>query len=127
MTEQTFEWTEKREAVAVALAAGYTQRQAATRAGVARATVQRWEKIPAFSDEVDRLAHMVGIAARAERLKEANRLYRVARKAIKNIDPARITIRDILDILKYAQSETDGAKLNLVDLLADFRKKTRPE
>lgn len=33
-----FEWTPKREKAAIALAAGYTQREAAEQAGVARAT-----------------------------------------------------------------------------------------
>lgn len=61
---------------------------------------------------------MVGIAARANRLKEAQRLYRMARGALKL--PERVTIRDLLDILKYVQSETDGAKLDLTALLDAF-------
>lgn len=110
-----FEWTPKREKAAVALAAGYTQREAAEQAGVARATVQRWLLEMEFSAEVDRLSIMTDIAARAERL-------RIAKRMIRQLQERPIpTEKDLLDWLKYVQSETDGVTLGLTDLLVEFQ------
>ena len=62
-----------------------------------------------FSAEVDRLSLMVDIAGRAERLRIAMRLVRAK---------GYQSDRDLLDWLKYAQSETDGVKLDLTKLAA---------
>lgn len=113
-----FNWTDKREKAALALARGHTKTAICSKLGIGRTTLHTWLQNEEFSAEVDRLAHMVGIAARANRLKEAQRLYRMARKAMQL--PARVTMRDLLDILKYVQSETDGAKLDLTALLDAF-------
>ena len=51
---------------------------------------------------------MIGIANRAERLRIANR---VIREKIRG--ELVETDKDILDWIKFAQSETDGIKLNL--------------
>ncbi len=123
---EPFTWNERREKAAIALARGATQIKASSVAGVSRTTIQTWLTNEEFTAEVDRLAHMVGIAARAERLKEANRLYRMAYKAAMPLQPGKVTLRDLLDLLKYAQSETDGAKLDLANLLDAFNE-TDPE
>ncbi len=114
-----FVWNPKREKAAIALANGYSQQKAAVAAGVVRSTIQLWIANEEFAAEVDRLAHMVGIAARAERLKQAKRLYRLALRNV-NAATARATLGDLLSILKYVQSETDGAKLDLTALLDAF-------
>lgn len=62
-----------------------------------------------FREEVDRLSVMMGIASRAERLRIAKR---VVRQRVKD-DGLITSDKDLLDWLKFAQSETDGAKLDL--------------
>jgi len=104
-----FRWTPKKEKAAIALAAGETQRKTADIVGVAQRTVERWVAIPEFSEEVDRLTFLTGIANKAERV-------RMAKRMIAKLGPN--TKEDLLAWLKYAQSETDGIKLDLADLLA---------
>ena len=113
-----FRWTEKATTVAIALAQGYTQIDAAAQAEVSDRTIRSWLTHPEFSAEVDRLSLMVGIASRAERL-------RIAQRAIRQRTPGDVAISkaDLLDWLKYAQSETDGIKL---DLAAAFAALTAP-
>ena len=67
-----------------------------------------------FSAEVDRLSLMIGIASRAERLRIANR---VIREKIRGETVETDT--DILDWIKFAQSETDGIKLNIDSAFAE--------
>lgn len=67
--------------------------------------------VPDFAAEVDRLSLMVGVANRAARLRLA---MRVVRDKTKSEAPA--TDKDLLDWLKFAQSETDGIKLDLTKL-----------
>lgn len=57
---------------------------------------------------------MIGIASRAERLRIAQR---VARQKV-NDEGLVSTEKDLLDWLKFAQSETDGIKLDLAKLAA---------
>lgn len=104
-----FRWTEKAENVAIALANGDTQKDAAEKNGVTDRTVRRWLEEPEFSEEVDRLTFLTGIANKAERL-------RLAKRVINQIGAH--TEKDLLDWLKYAQGETDGIQLDLTGLLA---------
>lgn len=105
----SFNWSEKATAAAIALAQGYTQQEVADQAEVNKRTIQRWLDDIEFSAEVDRLSLMVGIASRAERLRLAMRVIR--QKTGKDGDLE--TDKDTLDWLKFAQSETDGIKLDL--------------
>ena len=58
---------------------------------------------------------MVGIAGRAERLRIANRIVRQrVRDEIVESD------KDLLDWLKFAQSETDGLNLGLATSLTEL-------
>jgi transposase-like protein len=107
-----FTWNDKSTIVALALANGKTQKQAAEEADISDRTVRRWLLDPDFSAEVDRLSLMTDIAGRAERLRLAKR---AVRQAID--DDGKLTTKaDVLDWLKYAQSETDGIKLDLTKL-----------
>ena len=110
-----FKWTRKRTLVALALAQGYTIREAAEQAKVGERTVYRWKKNLDFELEVDRLTLLTNIASRAERL-------RIAMRAVRQLvnDVGVKTGRDVLDWLKYAQSETDGAKFDLVALFENL-------
>jgi len=103
-----FKWTRRRETAALALAEGCTEKEAAERSGAGYRTVQRWHANPEFSAEVDRLSLMVGVASRAARL-------RIVQKVVhQKVREERVaTEKDVLDWLKFAQSETDGAKLDL--------------
>jgi transcription initiation factor TFIIIB Brf1 subunit/transcription initiation factor TFIIB len=103
-----FQWTQKATNAALALADGRTQLEAADIAGVNERTIRRWLALPEFSEEVDRLVFLTGIARKSERLKIAKRIAR-------NLDDT--TAKDLLDWLKFAQSETDGVKLDLAHLL----------
>jgi len=110
-----YEWTPKKSAVAISLAQGYSQQAVADEHSIAKRTVQRWVSDTEFAEEVDRLSLMVDIASRAARLRI---VMRVARQ---KIDETGIeTEKDLLDWLKFAQSETDGVKLDIAKLLAAF-------
>ena len=116
-----FQWLPKREKAALALAEGQTQEAVAAATGVCRKTICNWLCVPEFAAEVDRLSSMVSIASRAERLRIAMRAVRQRVREDGTID----TDRDVLDWLKYAQSETTGIKLGyskgeLADLDAQF-------
>lgn len=105
----TFQWNEKSEKAAISLANGDTQQQAADIAGVSDRTIRRWLEDAEFSEEVDRLTFLTGVAHKAERL-------RLAKRAINQLGIR--TEKDLLDWLKYMQSETDGIKLDFTELLA---------
>jgi hypothetical protein len=109
-----FQWTPKRETAAVKFAEGCNAREVAQLVAVTDRTLRRWVADEEFSTEVDRLSLMIGIASRAERLRIANR---VIREKIRGelID----TQKDILEWIKFAQSETDGINLNLAQALAE--------
>ena len=104
-----FNWSTRRVKAALALAEGHTQQTVAETTGVCRKTICNWLCVPEFSAEVDRLSLMVGLASRSERLRIAARAVRQRVRADGTID----TDRDILDWLKFAQSETDGIKFEL--------------
>ena len=82
--------------------------------GAALKTIYRWMQVPEFAAEVDRLTLMVGVASRAERLRLA---MRVVRQRVQVETGRVLSDRDLLDWLKYAQSETDGVKLDMSKLL----------
>ena len=104
-----FQWTAKSTNAALALADGRTQQEAADIAGVNERTVRRWLHLPEFSTEVDRLTLITGIARKAERLKIAKRMARQLND---------VTEKDLLDWLKYAQSETEGIRIGFANKLA---------
>jgi predicted transcriptional regulator len=104
-----FEWTPKRTAAALALAHGRTREQTASEVGATRKTIYNWLQEPEFAAEVDRLSSMVGIAAKAERLRFAQR---VVRQKVKG--EIVETNRDLLDWLRFVQSETRDVKLDLI-------------
>jgi hypothetical protein len=107
-----FSWTPARERAAIALAEGRTQKDAAAEAEVTDRTIRDWLRHPEFGAEVDRLSLMVGISGRAERLRIAQRVVRQ-----KTTDTGFLeTKADLLDWIKFAQSETDGIKLDLAKL-----------
>ena len=110
-----FSWTPQRNAAAAALAGGATQARAAQEAGVTDRTLRRWLADSDFVEEVDRLTLMTGIATRADRLRLAKRVL----AQLEDPETGQVrTARDLLDWLKFAQSETDGVKLDLAALLA---------
>jgi transposase-like protein len=110
-----FAWTPRKEAAALSLAQGHTINEAAQAANVSEKSIDRWKKDIEFTQEVDRLSLMVGIASRAERLRIIQRVVRQAVRAERVV-----TEKDLLDWLKYAQSETDGAKLDLTNLFTSL-------
>lgn len=92
------------------LAEGGTREDVAKTAGVPERTLYRWLKHEEFKTEVDRLTLLTGMSWRAERVRLAKRI--IAKKAEE-------TGKDLLDWLKFVQSETDGAKLD-PDFLAQL-------
>jgi len=105
-------WTPQRSEAAAMLAAGATYGEVARQVNVTKKTVYNWMQDVEFAAEVDKLSLMVGIASRAQRLRYANRTIL---KQL-NEDGSLHTEKDVLDWIKYAQSETDGAKLDLSKL-----------
>lgn len=102
-----FKWTESAEKAALALAEGETRHRAAVIAGVGERTLYRWLDIAEFTEEVDRLTFLTGVAQKAERL-------RLAKRIVKQLN---YTKKDLLEWLKYIQGETDGIKLDFAELL----------
>lgn len=94
------------------LATGATYGEVARQVNVTKKTVYNWMQDVEFAAEVDKLSIMVGIASRAQRLRYANKT--ILKKL--NEDGSLQTEKDVLDWIKYAQSETDGAKLDLSKL-----------
>lgn len=111
-----FKWTDKKEIAALSLARGDTQGEAAAKSGAGERTLRHWLAVPEFSQEVDRLSLMIEVASRAHRLRIANRVIRQMVREGEFI----LTEKDLLDWLKYAQTETDGVKLGLVGLLNEI-------
>jgi len=107
MKTAVFKWNERRSNAAIYLSMGYTGKETAKKAGVGERTIYEWKKHPEFSAEVDRLSLMTDVAGRAERLRIAKRMIRKMKNKSK---------KDLLEWLKYAQSETDGIKLDLAAL-----------
>jgi len=103
-----FVWTAKRQTAALKLAEGFKAPEVALTVGTSERTIWRWLADMEFNAEVDRLSLMIGIASRAERLRIASRVIRQ-----KVQDAAIDTQKDLLEWLKFAQSETDGVNLNL--------------
>ncbi len=104
-----FKWTPQRQRAALALADGATQEEAAREAEATDRTIRNWLADPAFAEEVDRLTLMTGLATRAARLRLAKR---VAEKLGDKTD------KDLIDWLKFLQSETTGAVNDFADRVA---------
>jgi len=102
-----FRWSSKRQKAAIALAEGQSQQAVADAIGVCRKTISNWLCVMEFTAEVDRLSCMIDVSSRAERLRIAMRAVRQKVRA----DGTPETDKDLLDWLKYAQSETTGIKL----------------
>ena len=102
-----FRWSSKRQKAALALAEGQSQQAVADAIGVCRKTICNWLCVTPFAAEVDRLSCIIDISSRAERLRIA---MRAVRQRVRD-DGTIETDRDVLDWLKYAQSETTGIKL----------------
>jgi transposase-like protein len=103
MKTSGFRWNNKTSEAATMLAQGYTVAEVAEKFGIAERTIYRWKNDVEFAAEVDRLSVMVDLAGRAERL-------RLAQRVIRRMEER--TSRDLLDWLRFVQSETDGAKLD---------------
>jgi ParB-like chromosome segregation protein Spo0J len=114
-------WDEQRSQAAVLLASGFTQQATADEVGVSKRTITNWLQHPDFAAEVDRLSLMVDVSSRAERLRIT---MRVVRQKVK--EDAIQTDKDVLDWLKFAQSETDGVKLDLSKLASAFAQDAPP-
>jgi hypothetical protein len=108
MKNAGFKWTKKRSEAAIMLSLGHTVEETAAKVKVAERTLYNWKGEDEFAEEVDRLSLMTDIAGRAERL-------RIAKRMIRNM--GYNSKKDLLEWLKYAQSETDGVKLELTALL----------
>jgi hypothetical protein len=109
-----FKWTPKTSKAAVLLANGYTQAEAGAEVGVTDRTIRTWLDHQEFAHEVDKLTLLVGFAQKVERLRLTNRMIRQLSQR------NRPTSRDLLDWMRFAQSETDGAKLDFAALADVF-------
>lgn len=106
-------WDKTRTKAAQLLAVGHNKQYVADEVGVSRATIYNWLDDPEFGAEVDRLSTMVDAASRAERLRDTMRVLR----SLRDENGVLRTDKDALDWLKYAQSETDGTKLDMSKLM----------
>ena len=102
-----FQWLPKRAKAALTLAEGQSQQAVADAIGVCRKTICNRLCVRQFAAEVDRLSLMINIASSSERLRIAMRAVRQRVRDDGTID----TDRDVLDWLKFAQTETTGIQL----------------
>jgi hypothetical protein len=102
-----FHGSPKRHKAGLALAEGQSQQAVAETTGVCRKTICNWLCVTEFAAEVDRLSCMIDVASRAERLRMAMRVVRQRVRADGHVE----SYKDLLDWLKYAQSETTGIKV----------------
>lgn len=117
-----FRWDKKKSDAAIALANGYTRREVCEEYAIPERTLYNWLSQSEFEAEVDRLSLMVGIAGRGARLRLAQRVMRQ-----RTADDGTLSTKaDLLDWLKFAQSETDGVKLDLTRLAAAFSEDATP-
>lgn len=110
-------WDKTRSEAAGLLALGYPKTHVADEVGVSRNTIYAWLDDPEFAGEVDRLSLMTGVANRSERIRMAMRVIR----SKTNDQGVPLSEKDVLEWLKFAQSETHGARLDfgkLAELLA---------
>lgn len=110
-------WDQTRTKAAGLLALGHPKTYVADEVGVHRNTIAAWCDDPEFAEEVDRLTMMIGVASRSERIRLAMRLVR----SRLNEEGVPQSEKDVLEWLKFAQSETHGARLDfgrLLELLA---------
>lgn len=105
-------WSEKVTNAAILFAEGYSLVETASKSGVSERSLTRLRALPEFMNEVVRLTYMVGVANRAHRLQLVNRVIRQKMQMDGTID----TDKDALEWMKFAQSETDGAKIDLTKL-----------
>lgn len=98
-----FNWTPRRRKAASLLSDGYTIKEVAQAVKVSTRSIDFWKHETEFASEVDRLTMETGIAQRSERIKIVKQLTRQ-----KLINGLVITDKDLLDWLKFAQSETTG-------------------
>jgi hypothetical protein len=110
--QQKIVWDKTRSRAASLLALGYNKQYVADDVGVCRATIYNWLDDPEFCLEVDRLSVMLDVSSRAERMRHVMRVIR----SLMDENGVLCTEKDPLDWLKYAQSETDGAKIDLSKL-----------
>lgn len=109
-----FRWSERAQNAAIALAEGKMRKTVCQEFNIPERTLYNWLRDPEFSAEVDRLSLMVGVASRAERLRIAKR---IVQQRIREQDGFVHSEKDLLEWLKFAQSETDGIKLDLATLI----------
>ena len=115
MNPSAFRWTKNREKAVITLAEGGTVADAAESAKVSERTIYNWLNNPEFAIERDRLTHMLGVSTRAERLRIA---MRVVKGRTENTHYP-ISKADLLDWMKFIQSETDGVKLDMAAVFAN--------
>lgn len=110
-------WNHGADQIALLLAEGYLAKDVARMMDISDQTISNLRKHPEFLDEVDRLTLMTGIATKAHRLRLAKAAIR---KFVEERDGEIVikTKADLLEWLKYAQSETDGVRLDLSQFFA---------
>lgn len=109
-----FQWTRNRVKAAELLAEGQTNKQVADEIKVTERTIYNWKQETVFAQEVDRLTLTRDVANRAERVRIARRmlLKKAASGALEDLESSK----DPIDILKFIQSETNGAIFSVPEL-----------
>jgi len=110
MPDGHIDWNGPAAEIVTYLAAGYSDTDLQRKMGVSRMTTWRLRQVPEFAEELDKLTLVSGISARAERMRLA---MRVVRKLEKDAFEKNKIGDTLLDWVKFAQSETDGAQLSL--------------
>lgn len=109
-----FRWTKSKRRAAELLSEGKLTKEAAQEIGVDERTVRRWRADISFSEEVDRLSLVSGVATSAFRLRLINRVIAQFEKD----DGSLVTRKDAADWIKLAQEESkamSGERLMMDD------------
>lgn len=111
MAFKKWAWSKKKNKAVLLDAKGYTPQEIAPLCQVTPRTIRNWRKYKEYKEEKDTLSQIIGVAARAFRLRLANT---VCRKIVEG-EETDLTKKDLLEWLKYAKIETDDLELGLFD------------
>lgn len=120
---EPFRWNEPKNLACVMLASGSVIEEVVEALRlkdfmVVKGTIIEWRSQAEFMEELDRLTLMVGIASRAERIRIAQS---IVRQRIDEETGRYTSEKDLLEWLKYVQSETTAIpQLGLASLLEAF-------
>lgn len=118
---KNIKWDERQVAAAIMLAEGHPKVEIYEKLGIERSTLWRWEQNEEFATEVDKLSLMYGLASKAKRMREINRIALMFDRALTHPINEGYTY---LDLLKEARMQSEGVRLDILSTLTAITTET---